>query len=233
MTEKFKPVAFQPSARRSSHAPRWLVLLLIGVTLGAAGLAVIQEIYLPKRLTHEASARLRTALERADAERKGLELELGETKRRLEAALAESKSSPGEIGAARAAAQRLRDDLAAVIAALPPDPRGGSVEVRSGRFSAKGGVLNYEMVLTRDLKLAQAGTQTLPATVQLLATGQDAGGAEATLSLAPLQLALGSHEVPRGSLSLPEGFKPRQVSVQVLDRENGKQLGLRVFLVRS
>ena len=233
MSGKFKPVAFEPAARRNSHLPRWLVLMLIGVALGAAGSVVIQEIYLPKRLTFDASARMRAALERADAERKGLELELAGTTRRLEAALAEGKSAPSEIGAARAAAQRLRDDLAAVIAALPPDPRGGSVEVRYGRFSAKEGVLNYDVVLTRDSKLGQAGALTLPATVQLLATGQDAGGAEATVSLAPLQLALGSHEVARGSLSLPQGFKPRQVSVQVLDRENGKQLGLRAFLLRS
>ena len=233
MPGKFKPVAFEPAARRSSHLPRWLVLLLIGVALGAAGLGVIQESYLPKRLTFDASARLRTALERAEAERKGLELELKSTSRRLEAALAEGKSAAGEIGAARAAAQRLRDDLSSVIAALPPDPRAGSVEVRSGRFSAREGVLNYDVVLTRDLTLGQAGAQTLPATVQVLATGQDAGGAEATVSLEPLQLVLGRQEVPRGSLSLPQGFKPRQVSVQVLDRVNGKQLGLRVFLVRS
>jgi hypothetical protein len=232
MTGKFKPVAFQTAARRRSRAPRWLLLLLSGVALGAVGLAVIQEVFLPKRLTLDASARLRTALERADTQRKGLESDLADMKKRLEAALAQGKSAAGESDGARAAAQRLRDDLAAVIAALPPDPRGGSVEVRSGRFAAKEGALNYEVVLTRDSRPAQAGATALPATIQLLATGQDSAGAQATLSLAPLELALGSVEVPRGSVSLPAGFKPRQVSVQVLDRENGKQLGLRAFLVR-
>jgi hypothetical protein len=37
--------------------------------------------------------------------------------------------------------------------------------------------------------------------------------------------------VVRGSLALPEGFRPRQVSIQLLDREGGKLLGMRVLLV--
>jgi hypothetical protein len=38
--------------------------------------------------------------------------------------------------------------------------------------------------------------------------------------------------VVRGSLALPDGFRPRQTTVQVLDRPGGKLLGMRVILVK-
>jgi hypothetical protein len=227
MLGQFKPVTYEPYGRRRSGVPRWLVLLLFGISLGAAGVVVIQELYLPARLTVDASSRLRTAFERAEAERKRLEAELGDATKRLETALAENKSAEGEVAAARAIAQRLRDDLTSVIAALPPDPRAGSIEIRAARFSVNKGSLAYDVVLTRE----RPGTKTIPALMQLLVTGQNARGAEATVSLTPVQLTLGSHEVPRGSLQLPDGFKPRQTTIQMLDRVNGKQLGMRVFVV--
>ena len=227
MLGQFKPVAYEPYGRRRAGVPRWLVLLLSGMALGAGGLVAMQELYLPARLTLDASSRLRSAFERSEAERKRVELELGDATQRLATLQAASKSALGDVAAAGATAQRLREDLAFLVAALPPDPRGGSVEVRAGRFTAKAGVLAYDVVLTRE----RAGGRPAPASMQILATGQNARGALATVSLTPVQLSVGSQEVPRGSLQLPEGFKPRQATVQVLDRVNGKQLGMRVFVV--
>jgi hypothetical protein len=227
MLGQFKPVAYEPYGRRRSGVPRWLVLLLVGVAIGAAGVVVVQEAYLPPRLTVDASTRLRTAFERADSERQRLELALAETSKRLETTISEGKSASSDVAAARAAAQRARDDLVAVIASLPPDPRAGPIEVRGAKISAKGATLRYEVVLWRE----RGGGQPIPAVLQLLVTGLNARGVEATASLAPVQIAVGSFEVPRGDLALPQGFKPRQASVQLLDRANGKQLGMRVFLV--
>ncbi len=227
MLGQFKPVAYEPYGRRRSGVPRWLVLLLFGALLGAAGVVAIQEFYLPARLTVDASTRLRTAFERADAEHKRAESELADVTKRFEALQEQSKSSLADVAAARATAQRLRDDLASVIAGLPPDPRPGSVEVRAARISAKKGQLAYDMVLTRE----RGGAQPVQATLQILVTGQNARGVEATVPLAPVPLAVGSQEVPRGSLALPDAFKPRQATLQVLDRGNGKLLGARVFLV--
>ncbi len=227
MLGQFKPVAYEPYGRRRSGVPRWLVLLLVGVAIGAAGVVVVQEAYLPPRLTVDASTRLRTAFERADGERQRLESALADTSKRLETTIAEGKSASSDVAAARAAAQRARDDLAAVIANLPPDPRAGPIEVRGAKISAKGGTLHYEVVLWRE----RAGAQPIPAVLQLLVTGLNARGVETTASLAPVQVSVGSFEVARGDLVLPQGFKPRQASVQVLDRVNGKQLGMRVYLV--
>ena len=128
----------------------------------------------------------------------------------------------------RSHAERLREDLAAVLDALPPDPRGGSVEVRAAQFNVRDGALDYRVVLTRD----GAAGKVLAGVLQFTVAGESARGVPAALALQPIALALGRHEVLRGSVPLPEGFKPRQTTVQVLDRAAGKALGMRVLKVR-
>ena len=106
--------------------------------------------------------------------------------------------------------------------------RGGSVEVRAGQFSARPGALDYNVVLMRDGSPRKA----LSGVVQLTVSGESARGAPTTLALEPIALSMLGHEVVRGSAPLPEGFKPRQTTVQVLDKAAGKSLGMRVLLVR-
>ena len=216
------------SRRPRRRVPGWLWLLVGGLLAGAAAVIAVQERYLPPRLSAGESAALRQSYEQADGDRLRLKAELVQSQQRLQAALADKGTLGEELASSRAEAERLRDDLASVVQALPPDPRGGSVEVRAGQFSARGGALDYQVVLWRE------GSPRKPLTgvMQLNVAGESAGGTPTTLALKPIALNLGSHEVLRGSLPLPEGFKPRQTTVQVLDRTAGKLLGMRVLLVR-
>jgi hypothetical protein len=217
-------------SRRSRWSlPRWLVLLLVGAAIGAAGVVVVQERYLPPRLSATASTELRSAYSQADLDRQRLKAELGEANKRLEVSRAEIGGLTEALAASRTTADRLRDDLGSVVAGLPPDPRGGSVEVRAAQFTAKGAVLNYSVVLMRE---ARNVNKALPGILQLVVAGEPARGAPPTVALAPIALSGGSLEVVRGSTPLPEGFRPRQTTVQVLDRLAGKPLGMRVILVK-
>lgn len=226
-----KPVAFDYGGRRRSgwRLPRWLVLLVGGALAGAGGVVYVQERVLPPRLTMDASAELKTAVERADGERARLKTELAQTTKKLDAALVDRKTLATELAGSRESADRLRQDLAAVVAALPPDPRSGQVEVRAARFAASGGMLAYDVVLTR---AGNASTRPLPGVLQLVVTGASPQKPETSVALKPIALSMGTHEVLRGSLPLPEGFRPQQTSVQVLDRPAGKVLGARLMLVR-
>lgn len=230
MFGRSKPVFFGSYARRRSrwHPPRWLVLLLAGTVAGAGAVIVAQERYLPPRLSPSASAQLRGALEQADGERLRLREELSQAKRRLETALSEKQAVADELALGRATTARLQDDLASVVRSLPADPRGGAVAVRAGRFTAKGGLLNYDVVLTRQ----SATGKPMPGTLQLLVAGESERGTQATVTAKPIPISVGSHEVVRGSVPLPQGFKPRQTTIQVLDRVAGKPLGMRVLPIQ-
>lgn len=225
-----KPVVFERYGRRRSRwrVPRWLVLLLFGLAAGAAAVVFVQERYLPPRLSAQDSASLRTAFNQADTERQELRLQLTRTRQELEAALAAKRKQDDELAAPRAAAQRLRDDMAAMIAALPPDPRGGAVEVRAARFEAQGGALAYDLVLTR----ARDAAKPVAALVKLNVAGQSARGTETSVALDAIEASIGAQALVRGRLPLPEGFKPRQVTVQVIERAGNKPLGMRVLAVK-
>jgi hypothetical protein len=216
------------SRRARRRVPGWLWLLLAGVLAGAAAVVAVQERYLPPRLSAADSALLRQSYEQADGERRRLMAELQQTRQRLQSAQAELDSLGEQLSGSRATSERLSDDLVAVLQSLPPDPRGGSVEVRAGQFNVRSGALDYQVVLMRDDRLRKP----LAGTMQFTVDGESAGGTPTSLKLKPIALNLGSHEVMRGSLPLPEGFKPRQTTVQVLDRAAGKPLGMRVLRVR-
>ncbi len=231
MFRQSRPVVLESYGRRRSRwrLPRWLVLLLGGMALGVGGVVLVQERYLPPRLSVADSSTLRSGFEQADAERLRLKSELGASTQRLEAALVDKKNLLDELGASRTTVERLRDDVASAVAALPADPRGGGgVEVRAGRFAAKDGMLAYDVVLTRE----RTAGAPLTGVMQLVVAGESASGANTTVMLKPVALAVGRHEILRGSLPLPEGFRPRQATIQVLDRVAGKTLGTRVMLVR-
>lgn len=225
-----KPIVFERYGRRRSRwrLPPWMLLVLGGVAAGAGGLYFAQQRYLPPRLSAAETTALRSAYAQADAERLSLRAELATTRQQLEATQAAKQRQDAELAAPRAAAQRLRDEMAALIATLPPDPRGGAVEVRAARFAAQAGQLAYDVVLTRE----REGAKPLAGVMQLGVLGLSARGAESTLSLGPVAVSLGSHALLRGNLPLPEGFKPRQVTVQVLEQAGGKALGMRVMLVK-
>ncbi|MEO8152547.1 MAG: hypothetical protein ABI605_05710 [Rhizobacter sp.] len=230
MFGRSKPVVLEPYGRRRARGrpPRWLVLLLSGVVIGAVGVVVVQERYLPPRLSPSESMKLRNAFEEADTARLRLQGELAGTTQKLGATLADKKALSDELASTRATTDHLREDLGAVVASLPPDPRGGGVQVRSGQFTTKGGVLTYDVVLTRE----HVSSKPMTGVMQLVVAGLPARGPETTLALKPVSFSISSHEILRGSQALPEGFRPRETTIQVLDRAAGKALGMRVMLVK-
>lgn len=223
-----KPVVLGHYSRRRSRArvPGWLLLLLGGIAFGAAAVLVAQEHYLPPRLSPAQSAELRSAYEQAEDGRVRAERALAEATQQLEQAQAERQKLAGEAGGSRDQIARLREDVAALVDALPPDPRDGDVAVRAARFSTtREGQLAYDLVLTRERGTGRPFNGVL----QFVVAGDNSKDGSVTLS--PVALSVGRHEIVRGSQALPEGFRAKQVTVKVLDRPDGKVQGLRVLYV--
>jgi hypothetical protein len=223
-----KPIPFNPYGRRRQRrgVPRWLVLMLLGIALGAGGVLFVQERYLPPRLTAEASAQLRDAFERADAERKRLQTELTATSERLRGTLDDNKRLQSDVAARGETVQQQRDDIASLVAALPPDPRNAPVAVRAARFEVQGNMLAYNVVLSRE----RSGKTPFGGVLQLIVAGAS-GRADDTVTSAPLPVSVGLYDSVRGSLTLPPGFRPRQATIHVLDKIGGKLVGQRVMNV--
>ena len=57
-------------------------------------------------------------------------------------------------------------------------------------------------------------------------------GPDTSIPLKPFAISVGSHESLRGDVPLPDGFSPRETTIKVLDRPDGKLLGMRVMHVQ-
>ncbi len=225
------PVVFEPQGyrkRRSWGVPRWLVLLLVGIVIGAGGLLYVQEEYLPARLSPEESRRLQARVAELDGERAQLQSSLEDTTRQLRASEAEAQRLSTELATVRERTQQLQQDIALFEEVLPPDPRDGAIGVRAARFSNQNGKLAYHVLLTRDTK----GSKPFRGVVQFVVAGSRASGANATIELDPVDVTLASYEHLQGTLALPEGFTARQTTIRVLDGPNGRLQGMRVINVR-
>lgn len=224
-----KPVVLDRYGSRRSRprVPGWLLLLLAGATAGALGVLYVQDAHLPPRLSAAETASLTQSYQQADAERQRLQRELATTGEQLKTALADKEALTRELGGSRETVQRLREDLASLVASLPPDPRGGEVAVRAARFEVEGGALAYDVVLSRE------GRRTFNGVMQLVVAGAVGNGPETSVRLEPVSVSFSRFESVRGTAPLPEGFRPRQTSVQVLDRPGGRLSGMRVMYVRD
>jgi hypothetical protein len=200
--------------------------MVLGVGLGAAGVLYVQERHLPPRLSAADSTRLRQLFERADGERQRLQGELATTADRLRATVDENKRLAAEVGARGETVQRLRQDIASLVASLPPDPRNAPVAVRAARFEVQGDTLAYNVVLSRE----HAGKNPFAGVLQLVVAGAS-GRASETVTLAPVPISVGLYDTVRGTLPLPQGFTPRQTTINVLDKVGGKLMGMRVMNV--
>lgn len=229
MFGRSKPVVLESYGHRRPRrgVPGWLIVLSLGIAAGIGGVLIVQHRYLPPRLSAEASTRLRADYQQADAERQRLAREQSTTAARLATQLEHNRKLVAALGESQSTVQGLRDDLSTVVDTLPPDPRGAPVEIRSARFVADSGAMAYDLVLTRE----PASAVPISASLQFAIVGVSARGADSTVASKPVPVSIGSHEVARGSVSLPDGFKPKQATVQVVDGK-GKSLGMRVLYVK-
>jgi len=230
MFGRSKPVVFDRYASRRSRRwiPPWFWLLLSGAAIGAGAVVYVQQEHLPPRLSLLESNRLQAAQAAAERERARLEAELAQASGRLEAVLAEQQRLAAELAASVGERGALRASIEALLAVLPPDPRGGAVEVRAARFKADGGKLGYDVVLARP----QAGAAPFTGVLHFVVAGRTARGTETTVALEPVKVAVGRFEIASGALPMPEGFVPREATIRVLDRVDGKSFGTRVIYVK-
>jgi hypothetical protein len=228
MLENFKPVAFDPYGRnrKSRRVPRWLMFLLLGGALGAGVVLFVQERVMAPRLSAAESTQLREQLAQTQQERDRAKSDLTATTQKLDGALAERKGLADELAADRERTKSSRADHEFLVASLPPDPRGGVIEVRAARLTKQRGALAYEVLLMR----GKGTNQPVAGVLQFVVTGL-AGGVERQITLEPIKVSVASTQSLRGSLPLPDTFNPRQTTIQVLDRVGGKLLGMRVMYV--
>lgn len=226
-----KPVVFERHSygRRPGRfrVPAWLIILLLGIALGVGGLWFIQEKYLPPRLSASESNQIRERMDAAVRDREKMSVELKQATEKLAAAEADKTKAQTESTAARLNSDKLEKQMSQFVLALPPDPRGGPIGIRAASFAPSGQQLDYHVILTRIRK----GDDSFKGTVQMIVSGLRKGKYE-HVPLAPVSLTLDTYQHLSGSLTMPEGMVPKEVTIRVLrGGSGGEQQAIRVYKI--
>ncbi len=230
----FKPSPYETS-RRTKRLPGWLILLLIGVLLGATGVLFIQASYGPKQLTVRESQDMMTELNSATLEKQRLLTQVEELTRTLEAERLDTtqarKALEDELGKLQALVAPLKDQLNLFAQTLPFDPKYGQIGISTANFiqAKTGGKLSYLVWVMQD----KADRPEFNGKLELAFEGKHADGRNETITLAPIALNVKHYEHVTGQADLPEGFVAKRVNVKILDQEAKKPLTWRVMSVQQ
>lgn len=227
-----KRVVFQPTAygstRRKRGVPRWLVLILTGIVLGAGGLLFLQKSYGPPRLTAEESERLHQDLNSANIDKQRLQSELNRQTRELEKAQTSLSEQQKRMEDAQVQLQAVEHDLQLLLKDIPPDPRGTSPGIRAAELTSEAGKLNYQILVMQD----DSEAATFTGKMTLVVEGRYPNGRTNTVTLDPIDIAVDRYEYVTGTVDLPDNLTGRQVTIRITEEDSTRLSATRTIRVR-
>ncbi|HUH60501.1 MAG TPA: DUF6776 family protein [Candidimonas sp.] len=222
----FKPTAYG-TTRHTRRVPRWLVLMLSGVVLGAGGLLFLQKSYGPTRLTVEQSEQLHYDLNSANMDKQRLQSQLGQQTRDLKETRSGLDTQTAEVKGLKEQVSKLTADLQLFADAMPADPRGTSPGIRAASFKNEAGQLDYQILVMQD----EGKTEVFSGEVELVVNGRYGSGKSANLDVPPFTIELEQYAHVHGAAPLPEGFTARQVTVKITKAGNKQPSATRTLRV--
>jgi len=210
----FKPTAY--GTRRQRRIPRWLVLMVTGVVLGAGGLLFIQTSYGPTRLTAEQSQQLQYDLNSANLEKQRLQSELNQQGRQLSEVTTRLEQTTEELEKVSQELARMRADIKMFADSLPPDPRGTSPGIRAAGMRNVDGNLDYRILVILDDE-----NESFKGNVERVVAGRYSNGKSGHVNLPAFDVEFDHYIHIQGEEALPDHFTAREVTIQI--RREGQE----------
>jgi len=209
--------------------PRWLVLLLTGIVIGAGGLLFLQTNYGPVRLTAEQSEQLHYDLNSANVDKQRLQSQLNQQTRELDDLQTRFDEQSKELDKVRAELAQLSKDVEPLADAVAPDPRGTSPGIRAASFTNDNGQLAYQILVMQD---ADKASQQFDGTVELVVTGRYPNGRTGVVDLPPFDVLVGRYANLEGSIDLPNGMRANQVTIKIKRKSESRINANRTIIAR-
>lgn len=226
----FKPSVYE-TTRRRRRLPGWLVLLLVGIALGAGGVLFLQASYGPKRLTVAESQKLANDLSSQALENQRLQTKLDEVTRSRDTIQQQSEQTVNQLNAQVSKLEQqlapLKEQISLFARTIPFDGRFGPININNANFFQEntGGDVTYNALLMQE----NATRPTFKGFVEFAFEGRHASGRYETITTPPIPVEFGHYDLIQGKAALPEGFVTRRVNAKLLAADGKRQVTLRIF----
>lgn len=232
-----KQPSFRPSSygykRRRKGIPRWLILLITGIIIGAGGVVFLQRSYGPKKLTVEQSEQLRMDLSSSTLENQRLIAENKKHLEQVENSKQELAAMHDKVAQLEKSNDEIKSGISSLIQAIPPDPRGSNPGIRSADMILQNDGLHYKVLLIQDIADDGTSIENLNGTVKLIGIGTYSNGNTGYVDIASDKLDMGLYTVINGVSELPKGFRIRQVTIQIMADGSDKIISTRTIRVTN
>lgn len=224
----FKPTAYGFSARRKRRIPRWLVLMVTGMVLGAGGLLFIQKSYGPAMLTVEQSQQLHDELNSAKSENQRLQSRISLAERERAESLEKVSTVAERLDNHNDIVSALEKDITLFANAMQADPRNTSPGIRAADLINNDGKLDYTILLMQNSDDADEFKGTMNFNVM----GRYPNGRNGYIDLDPIEVKFGRYVHAQGAAELPSGMVARQVTIQIFPEGSQRAAAKRIINVQ-
>ena len=201
--------------------------MVTGIVIGAGGLLFLQKSYGPTRLTVEQSEQLHYDLNSANMDKQRLQTQLNQHIQELKEANARIQTQDKELERLQAEIEQLSSDVALFVETAPGDPRNTSPGIRAVSLNYANGQLDYHILVMQDADKAQP----FSGQVSLTAAGRYSNGRNGNVELEPFPVSLERYTHLQGTLEVPEGFTPREVTIQIRADGSERVSAMRIIRV--
>lgn len=223
----FKPTAYG-HGRRKRRIPRWLVLMITGMVLGAGGLLFIQKSYGPPKLTVEQSQQLYDEINSVKAENQRLQSQVTLAERERTDSLTQVESIQDRLENHDSIVNGLKNDITLFAKAMPADPRNTSPGIRAADLINSDGELNYTVLLMQD----SADAAEFKGTMNFNVMGRYPNGRTGHIDIDPIDVDFGHYIHTQGTAELPSGMTARQVTIQIFPEGSQRAAAKRIINVQ-
>lgn len=211
----FKPTPYG-ATRKKRRVPRWLILMLTGIVLGAGGVLFIQKSYGPTLLTVQQAEQLRQDLNTANLDKQRLQSQLNRITHDLKETQTALTQQTERAVNAEETVETLKEDILLLASAVAPDPRGTSPGIRAADFENAENQLNYQLLVMQD----NPDEPEFNGVMDFAVAGRYPNGRSTTLDIPAGSVGIGYYSQLSGSVELPNGFRATQVTIRIRPGED-------------
>lgn len=228
----FKPSLYD-SRRRSRRLPRWLVLLLLGIFLGAGGVIILQASYGPKRLTVLESQKLTDELATTSLERQQLQSQLSEVERTLSTEREQSSRKieglQSEVNDLNVRLKPLHDEIELLINSISAGLKFDPIGIAAAAFTQApdSDNLSYQVLLLQESEDAP----TYEGRIEVTFEGRYPNGRAGAVKALVVPFELDHYSQLVGKIDMPNSFQATRGTLRVYRADGDRALSYRTYNV--
>lgn len=224
----FTPSVYQNGRSRRRGLPRWMVILITGILIGAIGFWFIKTNYGPPQLSVSESQELQKQVDQLNQDKRDLTAQNTELQQRLNGYEQDDKAAANKLESSAQKIEDLQKQVAMLKQAMPKDTSGLPIAIRAADLNGAIGELEFNFLSS----LQNESDPERQVNAEIVVKGRYRNGNVGYSTLEPVSATVGEFTQIQGKQSFEQKtLTPKTATITLKDPATNKILGQRTFTV--